>query len=50
MSDNLRQYRAIRAALTQGSPGEPQGQCARHLVTLAALLLPGGLTDLPGRS
>ena len=38
MSDNLRQYRAIRNALTQGYPGEPQGQCARHLVTLAALI------------
>jgi Transposase DDE domain len=38
MSDNLRQYRAIRAALTQGYPGEPQGRCARHLATLAALI------------
>lgn len=38
MSDNLRQYRAIRAALSQGYPGEPQGQCARHLTTLAALI------------
>jgi hypothetical protein len=38
MSDNLRQYRAIRAALTQGYPGEPQGQRARHLTTLAALI------------
>ena len=34
---NLRQYRAIRAALTQGDPVEPQGQCARHLNTLVAL-------------
>ncbi len=38
MSDNLRQYRAIRDALRQGYPGEPQGRCARHLVTLAALI------------
>ena len=38
MSDNLRQYRAIREALRQAYPGEPQGQCARHLTTLAALL------------
>jgi hypothetical protein len=38
MSDNLRQYRAIRKVLTQGYPGEPQGQRARHLTTLAALI------------
>lgn len=38
MSDNLRQYRAIREALRQGYPGEPQGRCARHLTTLAALI------------
>ena len=38
MSDNLRQYRAIRQALRQAYPGEPQGRCARHLTTLAALL------------
>ena len=38
MSDNLRQYRAIRKALTQGYPGEPQGQLARRLGTLAALI------------
>src|SRR5499425_3858365 len=38
MSDNLRQYRAIREALRQASPGEPQGRCARHLTTLAALI------------
>jgi len=38
MSDNLRQYRAIRAALRQAYPGEPQGRCARHLTTLAALI------------
>ncbi len=38
MSDNLRPYRAIRTALTQGYPGEPPGQRARHLTTLAALI------------
>ena len=37
MSDNLRQYRAIRDALTQGYPGEPTGHVARHLTTLAAM-------------
>jgi hypothetical protein len=38
MSDNLRRYRAIRDALTQCYPGEPQGHVARHLTTLAALI------------
>lgn len=38
MSDNLRQYRAIRQALIQGYASEPQGHRARHLVTLAALI------------
>jgi hypothetical protein len=38
MSDNLRRYRAIRQALTQCYPGEPSGQMARHLNTLAALI------------
>jgi Transposase DDE domain len=38
MSDNLRQYRAIRDALTQGYPGQLQGQRARHVVTLAAFI------------
>src|SRR5215217_6604243 len=38
MSDNLRQYRAIRDALQQGYPGEIQGQGARHMATLAALI------------
>jgi hypothetical protein len=38
MSDNLRRYRAIRKALTQGYPGEPHGWVARHLPTLAALI------------
>jgi hypothetical protein len=39
MSDNLRRYRAIRAALTQGYPGQPTGTVARHLTTLAALVV-----------
>ena len=38
MSDNLRQYRAIRDALTQGYPGEITGRVARHVTTLAALI------------
>ena len=38
MSDNLRRYRAIRDALTQGYPGQPSGTVARHLTTLAALI------------
>lgn len=38
MSDNLRQYRAIRRALTQGYPSQPTGRMARHLNTLAALI------------
>ena len=38
MSDNLRQYRAIREARRQAYPGEPQGRCARHLTTLAAMI------------
>ena len=38
MSDNLRRYRAIRQALTQGYPGELTGQFARHVATLAALI------------
>ena len=38
MSDNLRQYRAIRNALTQGYPREPTGRVARHVATLAALI------------
>jgi hypothetical protein len=38
MSDNLRRYRAIRAALTQWYPGQPSGTVARHLTTLAALI------------
>src|SRR5713101_3392195 len=38
MSDNLRRYRAIRDALTQGYPGQPTGPVARHLTTLAALI------------
>jgi hypothetical protein len=38
MSDNLRRYRAIRDALTQGYPGQPSGTVARPLLTLAALI------------
>ena len=38
MSDNLRRYRAIRQALAQGYPTPPQGNLARHLNTLAALI------------
>ena len=38
MSDNLRRYRAIRDALTQGYPGQLNGHVARHLTTLAALI------------
>jgi hypothetical protein len=38
MSDNLRRYRAIREALTQGYPCPATGQVARHLTTLAALI------------
>ncbi len=38
MSDNLRRYRAIRRALTQSYPGEPTGNMARHLNTLAGLI------------
>ena len=38
MRDNLRQYRAIRDALTQGPPGEPTGRLAQHLATLAAFI------------
>jgi hypothetical protein len=37
-SDNRRQYRAIRAARRQAYPGDLQGQDARHLTTLAALI------------
>ena len=38
MRDNLRRYRAIRDALTQGYPGQPAGTVARHVTTLAALI------------
>src|SRR5262249_26607285 len=38
MSDNLRQYRAIREALTQAYPGQPTGRLVRHLTTLAAFI------------
>ena len=38
MSDNLRQYRAIRAALLQWYPDRGNGRIAQHLTTLAALI------------
>jgi hypothetical protein len=38
MSDNLRRYHAIRNALKHTHPAQPQGNLARHLNTLAALL------------
>ncbi len=38
MRDNLRRYRAIRQALTQCYPGEPKGNMARHLNTLAGFI------------
>jgi len=38
MSANLRRYRAIRQALAQCYPTSSQGNCARHLNTLAALI------------
>jgi hypothetical protein len=38
MSDNRRRYRAIRQALKQCYPGEPTGNQARHLNTLAAFI------------
>ncbi len=57
MSDNLRRYRAIRDALTQGYPGQPTGTVARHWTTLAALISgivgsksphrPSGATKIP---
>ncbi len=38
MSDNRRVYRTIREAIVQLYPGEPKGQTARMLTTLAALV------------
>jgi len=38
MSDNRRRYRTIRSAVKQLYPTEPQGNTARHLNTLAALI------------
>ena len=38
MSDNLRRYRAIKQALKQLHPKEPQGNLARQLNTLAGLI------------
>ena len=60
MSDNLRRYRAIREALTQGYPGDPSGRMAQHLTTLAAFIsgivgskssqLPSIATKIPDRA
>ena len=38
MSDCVRRYRAIREALKNAYPGEPRGNQARHLNTLAGLI------------
>ena len=38
MSDSRRQYRAIKRALKQLYPGEPQGNLARHLETMVFLV------------
>ncbi len=38
MSDNRRVYRTIREAIVQLYPGEPKGNTARMLTTLAALV------------
>ena len=38
MSDNLRRYRAIHAALLQLCPPPPRGNHARHVQTLVALI------------
>ena len=38
MSDNHRQYRTIRNALTERYPFEPEGHLARHLNTLAGMI------------
>lgn len=50
MSDNRRQYRAIKGAIKQLYPTEPRGNTARHLNTLAALIsgiVAGRSTNLP---
>ncbi len=57
MSDNRRCYRAIHQALKPWYPGEPTGNQARHLNTLAAFIsgmvgskssqLPGIATKIP---
>src|SRR5512137_2439530 len=38
MSDSRRTYRAIKKAILQLYPTKPQGNLARHLVTLASLV------------
>jgi hypothetical protein len=50
MSDNRRVHRTIRKALKQLFPGEPRGNFARHLNTLAALvtgIVQGKSSQLP---
>ena len=50
MSDNRRVYRTIRMALKQLFPTEPQGNFARHLNTLAAMvagIVQGKSSQLP---
>ena len=48
MSDNLMRYRAIKKALKQLYPKEPQGNLARHLDTLAGLI--SGIVGSKSRS
>jgi len=60
MGDNLRRYNAIKRALKQLYPGEPTGQQARHLNTLAGMIsgivgsqrvnLPTVAKKVPGRA
>lgn len=38
MSDNLKRFRAVREALNKLYPKKPQGNLARHLTTLAAMI------------
>ena len=38
MSDKRRRFRAILKSLKEMYPQEPQGNLARHLITLAALI------------
>ena len=50
MSDNLKRFRAVRKALNKLYPNNPQGNLARHLNTLAAMIsgiVGGKNTQLP---